>query len=199
MKRRWVLAAGLAILAVVLALTLRWSPDPGVPRPLGANVSVGRLTLAIPLGFDSYSMPIAMGPGSPLANRVVTNFRLPAHKTIDRVFDRWSGARSKVNMVRNHNYGPPSDEVALRLDQITGDGCIGPCSPPSARLHLPLGPNQAWDQQRNASGAPSYRDGYLRFDRQLFYVMYWIGPAAPANDRAAVLAALHSIRPRSAT
>ena len=60
---------------------------------------------------------------------------------------------------------------------------------------MPLSPSQPWYHERLATGAPGYRSGYLRFEHYVYYVRYWIGPDAPANDRAAVLRALRSIRP----
>jgi hypothetical protein len=130
---------------------------------------------------------------------VLTNFRVPARhprgwpSTIDWVLNRWAAAEAQFIAVKKHNYGPPSNDVALELKRAYGPW--GHPGPPPVRLHLPLDPNQPWSQQRIASGAPSYRDGYLRVHHELYYVMYWIGPDAPANDRAAVLRALRSIRP----
>ena len=133
---------------------------------------------------------------------MLTNFPVPADTTIERVLTRWSSAELKYVFVKNHNHGPPSNEVALELSQWYRDGNYqgpGRLPPPPIRLHLPLSPNQPWDQERLPNGAPSFRSGELRFNGYVYFVKYWIGPAAPANDRAAVLRALRSIRPRSAT
>lgn len=142
-------------------------------------------------------LPNNDGPGSPIANRVVTNFRVPPHKTIQRVLSHWANASSKYAEEEHHNYGPPSKDVLLMLDRSTGTGCIGPCPPPSVRLHLPLSPDEPWFEQRTAGGAPSFRWGYFRFHHDLYSVTYWIGKDATAKDRAAVLDALRSIGPAS--
>jgi hypothetical protein len=131
-------------------------------------------------------------------SHVITNFGLPRNTTIDNVLSRWAAAQSKYVAVRNHNYGPPSDEVLLELSQWyhnSPEYYPGRPPAPPPRLHLPLSPNQPWDQERLASGAPGYRSGEFLFHHYIYYVRYWIGADAPANDRAAVLGALHSIRP----
>jgi len=187
----------IAGLAVGLAFGLRSSPK---STPVGPReATVGRLKLPVPRGFNSYSMPVNQGPGSPMASHAITNFRVPAGMTLDRVMSRWAAADMKYVFVENHNHGAPSNVVALKLDldQPYGSGCIGPCPPPSVRLHLPLNANQPWEQQYRADGKPSFRDGYFRFHHKLYSVEYWVGQDAPANDRAAVLDALRSIRPAS--
>jgi hypothetical protein len=200
-RRRGLVAALIVVagLAVVLALALR-SPGAGVPRPLTASTHARGLSLSIPRGFHDY--PLHGDPTTPgVFGRVLTDFRLPAEhprgwrSTIEWELARWDGAQWRFMAVKHHDYGPPSNGVALELEQTYGPGCIGPCPPPPVRLHLPLDPQQPWFQETLASGAPSYRWGYLRFRHELYYVMYWIGPDAPANDRDAVLRALGSIRP----
>ena len=194
MNRRWGFAAGLVViaaLAVGLAFALRSSPQP-------SSASVGRLTLPVPRGLNSYPVPVWRGPGAPLAIHVITNFRVPDDTTIDRVLDRWSMAGLKYVFVENHNHGPPSDAVALELIQDYRDGhYVGPkfVPPPPVQLHLPLSPNQPWGQARLPNGAPSFRSGRFHFHGYVYFVKYWIGPDAPANDRDAVLRALRSIRP----
>ena len=193
MSRRWVFAGALvaiAGLAVGLAFELR-SPGPGVWRPLGASTSVAKLRVSTPRGFHNYPLPRDVYAAWAIGH-VLTNFRVPTDTTIDSVLRRWSNAQWKFAAVKNHNYGPPSTAVALELAPSPG-----PRFPDAGliRLHLPLSPDQRWFQARLASGAPFYRYGLLRFHHRLYEVLYWIGPDAPANDRAAVLRALRSIRP----
>lgn len=199
MSRRWIAGGLVALAAVVgvLLLTLHSSQ-----RSTHESLSLSNLG-----GLHEYAIRGNRGPGGIgpwVIGHVLTNFRLPAaaHRRlaptgISWVLDRWRGARARFAAVKNHNYGPPSNQVALELTRAAVGGCIGPdCPLPPVRLHLPLRPDQPWTQERIASGARSYRDGYFRFDHRLYYVMYWLGPNAPANDRAAVLQALESIRPR---
>ncbi|MDX6480587.1 MAG: hypothetical protein QOG85_1097 [Gaiellaceae bacterium] len=193
MNRRRGIAAALvttAGFAVGLAFALHSSPD--LP-----SATVGRLILPIPRGFNSYPRPVNRGPGSPLASRVITNYPVPADTTIDRVLSHWAAADMKYVYVKNYNHGAPSFVVALELslDSPDGPGCIGPCPPPSVRLHLPLDPSQPWVQEQVANGDPSFRHGYFRFHGQLYSVVYWIGGDAQPSDRAALLSALRSIRP----
>jgi len=199
-NRRWGIAAALVVIvgfAGGLAFALRSSPDPGVPRPLGAPISVGKLRVSAPRGFHNYVLSGGVrAPGA--IGHVLTNFQLPARhpsgwpSTIEWVLNRWSAAQSKNIALKNHNYGPPSNVVELLLTPSAGPRFP---DPRLIRLHLPLSPNQRWFPTRLASGAPFFRWGYLRFDHQFYEVLYWIGPDATANDRAAVLNALHSIRP----
>ena len=120
--------------------------------------------------------------------------------TIDDVLWRWGNARMRYAAVENHNYGPPANDVLLELTQSYQDGHWegpGPSLPPPVRLHLPLSPDQPWDVERLASGAPGYRSGLFQYHGYVYSVLYWIGPDAPAADKAAVLRALRSIRPAS--
>ena len=199
MNRRWGFAAAvvaIAGLAVGLALALRSSPRSDAARPLGAFTSAGRLGVSVPRGFHNYALPFDVYSPGPVGH-VLTNFRVPANGSIDSVLTRWGAADERFMAVKHHDYGPPSNEVALELTRADGQACRFTCPP--VRLRLPLSASQPWSQERIASGAPSYRDGYLRFRHELYYVRYWIGPDAPANDRAAVLQALGSIGPKSAT
>src|SRR4051812_23770641 len=98
MNRRWWFAAALvaiAALAAGLAFGLRSSAQP-------ASAGVGRLSLPIPRGFNSYEIPGNLGPGSPLTGQAVTNFRPPADATIDDVLRRWREAQWKYAAVKNH-------------------------------------------------------------------------------------------------
>ena len=121
-----------------------------------------------------------------MASHVITNFRPPGHRTIEWVLNRWGAAQEKFMLVKKHDYGPSPDEVALQLTQSSERFC---------RFTLPLSANQPWDEEQLASGATGYRSGSFWFHHDFYSVMYWIGADAPANDQAAVLAALHSIRP----
>ena len=196
MSPRWGIAAALVVIvgfAGGVAFALRSSPE-------GTSATVGRLTLPIPRDFNSYSIPGNTGPGSAVMSHVITNFGLPRNTTIDRVLSHWAAAQSRYVLLRKHNYGPPSDEVLLELSQWYRDNPLyyprpGPPAPEPVRLHLPLSPDQPWDQERLASGATGYRSGNFRFHHYVYHVLYWVGPDAPASDRAAVLDALHSIRP----
>ena len=63
------------------------------------------------------------------------------------------------------------------------------------KLHLPLTLKQPWYSPRPPSGAVGIHGGFLSVDGTAYEVVYWSGPTASANDRAAVLRALRSIRP----
>jgi hypothetical protein len=196
MNRRWGLAACVAViagLAVGLTLALRSSPGPGVPRPLTASTNVAGLSLSIPRGFSRYILHTDFYPHAPVTGYALTDFRPPAHKTIQMVFDRWGSADMRFMLVKNHDYGPSPDEVALEFQQTDARRCRFTCPP--VRLHLPLNPGQPWDEERPASGAAGYRSGFFRVHHAVYYAMYWIGPDAPTNDRVAALRALRSIRP----
>jgi hypothetical protein len=176
MGRRGLFTAALvaiAALAVALALALRPSPGPGgpgVPQSLGGSLRVGKVSVSIPRGFYVYTQRDGVG-------YVLTNYRVPASD----VHDNW------VDVLIGN--GPPRNGVALQLNKDTLSG------PFSAQLQLPLNLNQRWYLARPAMFAAGVQSGYFQFDNQAYYVMYWIGPAAPPNDRAAVLRALRSIRP----
>ena len=61
------------------------------------------------------------------------------------------------------------------------------------RLHLPLSLDQDWWQRDVATGTLRY--GFLDFDGQPYEIRIWIGRAAPAHDRAALLQALAAVHP----
>lgn len=188
-RRPAIAVALLAIggLAVGLVFALRPSPGfssgPGGPHPLGASTQAGKLSVSIPRGFYVYTLRGGIYPAGtrpPVIGHVLTDLRLPAGTSIAGVLDQWATSGN----------GPPSDKVALELKQ---DWTIGPGFD---QLHLPLSPKQAWFRQHLANGTDAgYRYGDVRFDNFDYNVMYWRGPAAPANDRVAVLRALRSIRP----
>ncbi len=182
-RRRLFTAAlvGVAALAVALAFALRPSPGPGVPggpgvqQSLRGSLRVGKVSVSIPRGFHVYTQRGGVG-------YVLTNYRVPAGD----VRDHW------VDVLIGN--GPPRNGVALQLNKDTLSG------PFSAQLQLPLNLNQRWYRARPAELAASVQAGDFQLDNQAhraqaYHVMYWIGPAAPANDRAAVLQALRSIRP----
>jgi len=185
--RRSLLGLALLVLAggaVIVAFALRSSLGPGAPRPLTSSVHVGRLSVSIPRGFHVYTLRGGIyrsGTRPPVIGDVLTDFRLPAHTTVSQLLDRWTAPRGN---------GPPSKLVALELEEWWGIGGPGPHS-----LHLPLSLKQPWVQLHLANGsvAPRYQ-GFL-LGTASYEVMYWSGPSAPANDRAAVLRALRSIRP----
>ncbi|MDX6480588.1 MAG: hypothetical protein QOG85_1098 [Gaiellaceae bacterium] len=184
MRQRRSLALLLIVLVglgVGLTFGLR-SPSggPGVPRPLTSSVRAGDLRVSVPEGFYRYAIygGHMVGTPAPVVGYVLTDFALPAKVKADRLLARWSVPGDS---------GPPATRVALML---APGRTIGP-----ERLHLPLTVNQDWDHQRFNSGAIGSRFGFLRFHNADYQVMYWSGPAAPANDRAAILRALESIRP----
>ena len=188
MNRRWVLVVALVViagLAVGLAFALR-SPGPGVPRPLGAPTYARDLSIAVPRGFYVYNLQ-AGGPHAPgvrpaVVGHLLADFRPPPQTTIYKVLGD----------------GLPLDEVAIELTLHTGPG---PGPEPPGNLHLPLSLNQRWFQDprsyhdRFRSGTVSGRWGSFEYHGRMYDVIYWIGTHAPTNDRAAVLRALHSIRP----
>jgi hypothetical protein len=77
--------------------------------------------------------------------------------------------------------------------QINLHVAMGP-DPPNL-LHLPLTLGQPWFQEKLSDGKVGYTWGYLFVHGELYDLMYWSGPNAPATDRAAILRALRSIRP----
>ena len=174
--RRVVALVAIAGLAVGLAFALR-------PSAGQAAVRAGRLTVSVPGGFNVY--PIHAGfcrAGTEVIGQVLTDFHLPAHACIDRVLKKW------VAMPGN---GPPSNVVALEL-KVRGLGPVGYELALPLSLHQPW-PREPWANEHFASGVERY--GALRATDMDYDVMYWSGQDAPANDRAAVLGALRSIRP----
>jgi hypothetical protein len=186
------LIVGLAFVVLLASVT-------GCGSSPESSASAGKLVFSPPRGLHDYRLD-SRDVWSPGVGHVLTNFPLPGRRTVGWVLSWWAGASANFMAVKKHDHGPPSDEVALELVQLQGPfGCIGPCPPPRL-LHLPLSPDHGpWFQERLASGAPGYRYGYLRFRGDNYKVLYWIGADAPANDRAAVLHALRSIRPREVT
>jgi hypothetical protein len=201
MNRRWALAAALVVIVSFAGgAALRVSAAHDGVNPGQAFTPPLPLGVSVPSGFREYALHGDIrAPG--VIGRVLTDFRVPPDWRIgdmrlpESMLLRWNNARDKYVAVKNHNYGPPSNVVALSFTKVYGPFCIGPCPPPSVRLHLPLDPNQPWDEARTASGRLSYRSGLFRFRRFLYAVTYWIGPDATKNDRAALLRALRSIRP----
>jgi len=168
-------AALLATAAVAIALAFALRPSlgpggPGAPQSLGGSTRVGKVSVSIPRGFYVYTQRGGVG-------YVLTNYRVPSSDIHDNWVDVLSGN------------GPPPNGVALRLNK---DSLNDPWTP---RLQLPLKLNQTWYRTRAVNWAAAAHGGGFVFDNQAYYVLYWIGPAAPANDRAAVLQALRSIRP----
>jgi hypothetical protein len=179
--RRSLLALGLLLLAGVpvgLAL-LRPSPRPGALRPLGATTHVWKLSVSIPRAFHVYTLSggaYRTGTRAPVIGHVLTDYRL--------LVDHWIPSRGSSEA--------PSNRVALELEENwAAIDRVGP-----VQLHLPLSVRQPWFHDHSSSGAAyGYRWGVLRFDKVDYRVMYWIGPAAPATDRVALLRALRSISP----
>jgi hypothetical protein len=164
-------------------LALGTSARSGGPRPLTSSTEVGEVSVSVPRGFYVYTLRGGIyraGTRPPVIGRVLTDFRLPAGTSLASVLHQWAVSGD----------GPPSDKVALELQQDFGAG------PGSNQLHLPLSPRQAWFRQHLANGTDAgYRYGDFRFDDLDYNVVYWSGPDAPPNDRVAVLRALRSIRP----
>lgn len=185
-----VAVVALAGLAVTLAFALRSAPGPGVPHPLVGSARVGKLRVSIPRGFHVYTIGgerVVVGPRTPVTGRVLTNFRLPTGTTILDALYQW----------RLSGSGLPSNGVALNLEKF---GQMGPAPgiDDPGQLHLPLSVKQPWFQARSSNGrTDSFRGGTIAFNHEpyAYFVGYWIGPAAPANDRVAILRALRSIRP----
>lgn len=193
--RRSVIAVvliAIAGVAIGLALALRPSPGPGAPRPLTSSVHTGKLSVSIPRGFNVYTLrglgPSAPGTPLPVAGYVLTNFGLPtlAHRrgrTAERLSQYW----------RN---GPLPNQVGLELTIFPwplGRGLTD-------RLHLPLTLKQPWAKPWYAahgmrSRLAGARAGFFRLGGTSYEVVYWIGPTAAPNDRAAILRAVRSIRP----
>jgi hypothetical protein len=172
----FLLLAGVAVGLVVL----RPSPGPGVLRPLGAATHVGKLSVSIPRGFRIYTLSggaYRTGTRAPVIGHVLTDYRL--------LRDRWLPSRGSS--------GAPSNRVALELEDNWA--AISPATE-QVRLHLPLSVKQPWLPEHSSSGrASGYHWGEVRFDNVDYRVIYWIGAAAPASDRVALLRALRSIRP----
>ena len=175
MRHRRVLvgiATALVILAAGLTFAFRPSgPGPGVPHPLTSSARLGGLRVSVPAGFRIYDVTGGTGAGAPVIGHLLTDFRVPARGDIGREMWVWATANG----------------VALQLQRWFWPLPVGPFT---HRLQLPLTLNQPW-----ADGRVGYRWGYLRFHNAVYRVTYWIGPKAPANDRAAILQALESIRP----
>ena len=110
---------------------------------------------------------------------VLTNFALPTGLKAEDLWTRWSAPGRP---------GPPANRVALELEP-------GETFGPMNSLQLPIAVSQHWYSEPLNSGALGYHWGFLRFHNADYQVTYWIGPDAPAADRAAVLRALKSIRP----
>jgi hypothetical protein len=150
-----------------------------VLRPLGATAHIGKLSVSIPRGFHVYTLQggaYRIGRRPQVIGHVLTDYRA--------VLDPWLPSRGSS--------GAPSNGVALELEENWA--AIDRVAP--AHLHLPLSVRQPWFQDHSPNGAAyGYRWGVLRFNNVAYKVMYWIGPAAPATDRVALLRALRSIRP----
>jgi hypothetical protein len=174
MRRRRVLVGIATALAVMAAgLTFLFpapAPGPGVP-PLTSSASLGGLRVSVPSGFRIYDVTGGTGTAAPVIGHLLTDFRLPAHRDVWRGMWLWATAKG----------------VALTIQRWFWPLPVGPFS---NRLQLPLTLKQPW-----ADGRVGYHWGYLRFHDAVYRVEYWSGPAAPANDRAAILRALESIRP----
>jgi hypothetical protein len=174
--RRSLLALVLLLLAGVPAGLASLRPSPGtVLRPLGATAHVGKLSVSIPRGFHLYTLQggaYRIGPRPQVIGHVLTDYRA--------VLDPWVPSRGSS--------GAPSNRVALELEENwAATDRVAP-----AHLHLPLSVRQPWFHDHPSNG---YRWGVLRFNNVAYKVMYWVGTAAPATDRVAVLRALRSIRP----
>ena len=128
----------------------------------------GKLTISIPRGFITDTLHDGIGATGthPPSGQVLTDVPVADPRLGD-----WLA------------HGPPANQVGLLLNEAF---VIGPVAD---NLRLPLTLTQPWNEKHGV------RYGFFRFDNMDYEVTYWSGPSAPANDRAAVLHALHSIRP----
>jgi hypothetical protein len=152
--------------------------------PSRTSARIGALSIPVPRGLGRYDIRTGghmVGTRAPVSGVLATDD--PGAHYGGGGFAKWSQVSSG---------GPPADKVALVVQRWL---VIGPDPPLSAlRIHLPLNLHQPWFREHLKNGRLGYRWGYLRFHRQFYSVIYWSGRAAPANDRAAVLNALTSIR-----
>ena len=106
--------------AVALAFALRPSPGPGVPRPLGSSVHVGKLSVTVPRGFRSYSFYVGqVSPQTPGYAHVLTNLRLPTQT---------------INLMPHLISGLASNQVGIQLQRWNNFADV------PVRLHLPAEP-----------------------------------------------------------
>jgi hypothetical protein len=107
---------------------------------------------------------------------VVTDYRLAAHSPLrGGVFPMSEAERT----------------VALGLSMYDPLAALPP--PAAVRLHMPLSLHERWFLNRASTGIRRY--GLLRYKKQLYQVIVWIGRKAPPLDRKALVRALASIRP----
>ena len=176
---------GLVIAFVGLAVGLpacgAVSTGHGAPRLVFSASRVGELRFSVPRGFNEYAVLAPMAPA--VAGHVLTDFSVTDPVKFEDVWGRWTPT---------YVSGPPLNRVALELF-IPRLGL-----PPGAHrwLRMPLTFNEpGWQDEKLTDGSLGYRFGWFRFHHVGYQVLYWSGPDAPANDRAAVLRALKSIRP----
>jgi hypothetical protein len=172
-----VAAFSLAGAATALALALLPS---GTSTPSGfvsgGSVSVGRLTVTVPRGFNRHEIRggfYKVGTRPPVIGQILTDYRVSAHSLL------YKGGNFPES-------GPASGvlfEVQLWLRLYR-----------STRLHLPLSLDEQWFRTSLPEGTRLWgllsdgRPGHIPY-----VLVLWIGRDAPASDRAALLHALAAI------
>jgi hypothetical protein len=175
-KRRVLVGiAAVALLGAGTATALAMHSSGGV-TPSGfatvGSVSVGRLTVPVPRGFNQYAIRggfYKAGTRPPVIGHVLTSYRASAQSPIHR-----------------GTLDDPASGVALRVDLWV---VIGPAPP--TRLHLPLSLHEPWFKQSLPGGTrlsgwlSGGQPGHVPYELAL-----WIGRDASPVDRAALLHAL---------
>jgi hypothetical protein len=170
-----------AVTAVALALGSSGGGTPSSFASVG-SVSVGRLTLPVPRGFNQYRLRACCfykaGTRPPVVGHVLTDYRV--------------SAQSEIRRGGNVPQSEPANGVALQLQLWIVGG--GPPSGPPTRLHLPLSLDEPWLQQ-GLPGGTLFVGWLSRGHRGQppYELALWIGRDASPADRAALLHALAAI------
>ena len=182
-QRRYTAALGaLLLVALATGLALGFRSSGGGQGGGFATAAVpahaGALVVPIPRGLHRYNIRggfYRTGTRPPVIGASLTNYRVPADATLRTKGVLPLHARRTGAVLQVTRFIPLSSPGVL----------IG--------LHLPLSLNQDWRQLDLATGTLRY--GFLDFDGQPYEIRVWIGRAAPAHDRAAILQALAAVHP----